>query len=114
MLLLVGQTSQKTDRWPKFICDECIELCNEIIEEELNEDMDVDLGASQAKGDQETLDQYVVGQEQAKSPCLLPCITTTSGSTAACMDDVELQSNVLLWVLPAAGKPFLPRLWPRY
>ena len=50
-----------------YICDECIELCNEIIEEELNEDMDVDLGSiPKPREIKETLDQYVVGQEQAK------------------------------------------------
>ena len=54
-----------------YICDECIELCNEIIEEEL--------GAAQAEADEEKemrlprpseisafLDKYVIGQDQAK------------------------------------------------
>ncbi|MGI6036585.1 MAG: ClpX C4-type zinc finger protein, partial [Limnochordia bacterium] len=49
-----------------YICDECIELCNEIIEEELSEDMDVDLGSiPKPREIKETLDQYVIGQEQA-------------------------------------------------
>src|SRR5690606_39444048 len=50
-----------------YICDECIELCNEIIEEELHEDIDVELGnVPRPKEIKEILDQYVVGQEAAK------------------------------------------------
>jgi len=50
-----------------YICDECIDLCNEIIEEELSESSEMPLGrAAQAQGDLRVLDQYVVGQETAK------------------------------------------------
>src|SRR5437773_1863137 len=54
-----------------FICDECIDLCNEIIRDEATAS-DKDAGAT-AKSDlptpheiRESLDQYVIGQEQAK------------------------------------------------
>ena len=51
-----------------YICDECIELCNEIIEEELGEVVktveDIDLPKPrEIKG---FLDEYVIGQDQAK------------------------------------------------
>ena len=50
-----------------YICDECIELCNEIIEEELNEDLGLELGdIPKPKEIKEILDQYVIGQEDAK------------------------------------------------
>ena len=50
-----------------YICDECIELCNEIIEEELHEDMGADLeDVPKPREIKEILDQYVVGQEDAK------------------------------------------------
>jgi hypothetical protein len=50
-----------------YICDECIDLCNEIIEEELSET--AELGFEELPKPKEIfdfLDQYVVGQEAAK------------------------------------------------
>src|SRR5450759_4025023 len=50
-----------------YICDECIELCNEIIEEELSEDLDLELrDIPKPKDIKSILDQYVIGQEEAK------------------------------------------------
>ncbi|MEO7125023.1 MAG: ClpX C4-type zinc finger protein, partial [Nakamurella sp.] len=50
-----------------YICDECIELCNEIIEEELAETNDVKLGdLPKPVAIREYLDQYVIGQDNAK------------------------------------------------
>ncbi|GAA2115124.1 ATP-dependent Clp protease ATP-binding subunit ClpX [Nocardioides bigeumensis] len=50
-----------------YICDECIDLCNEIIEEELNEGSDVELAdLPKPREIFEFLNSYVIGQEQAK------------------------------------------------
>ena len=50
-----------------YICDECIDLCNEIIEEELNESSDVGLDElPKPREICEFLDQYVIGQDTAK------------------------------------------------
>lgn len=50
-----------------YICDECIDLCNEIIEEELSEGSDVELAElPKPKEIFEFLNSYVIGQEQAK------------------------------------------------
>jgi ATP-dependent Clp protease ATP-binding subunit ClpX len=50
-----------------YICDECIDLCNEIIEEELNEGSDVSLEElPKPREIFEFLNSYVIGQEQAK------------------------------------------------
>ena len=50
-----------------YICDECIDLCNEIIEEELSEGAEVSLDElPKPREISEFLDSYVIGQEQAK------------------------------------------------
>ncbi len=50
-----------------YICDECIDLCNEIIEEELNEGTEVSLEElPKPREIFEFLNSYVIGQEQAK------------------------------------------------
>ncbi|MGI8645070.1 MAG: ClpX C4-type zinc finger protein, partial [Nocardioides sp.] len=50
-----------------YICDECIDLCNEIIEEELNEGTDVELAdLPKPREIFEFLNSYVIGQEMAK------------------------------------------------
>ena len=50
-----------------YICDECIDLCNEIIEEELSEGSEVELAElPKPREIFEFLNSYVIGQEQAK------------------------------------------------
>ena len=50
-----------------YICDECIDLCNEIIEEELNEASEASWGdLPKPREIFEFLDQYVIGQDIAK------------------------------------------------
>jgi hypothetical protein len=50
-----------------YICDECIGLCNEIIEEELSEEFGMELGdIPKPQEIREILDQYVIGQDEAK------------------------------------------------
>jgi hypothetical protein len=64
-----------------YICDECIELCNEIIEEELAEV--ADLGSFELPKPREIFDflqEYVIGQEPAKRS---RSTTTTSASRPA-------------------------------
>ena len=51
-----------------FICDECVDLCNDIIREEVQEDSGDTGGEALPKPNEikETLDEYVIGQERAK------------------------------------------------
>jgi len=48
-----------------YICDECIELCNEILVEEVGSDLDFN-DLPLPKEIKDTLDEYVIGQENAK------------------------------------------------
>jgi ATP-dependent Clp protease ATP-binding subunit ClpX len=62
-----------------YICDECIDLCNEIIEEELADADDVKLDELPKPAEiREFLEGYVIGQDTAKRTT-----TTTSGSRPA-------------------------------
>jgi ATP-dependent Clp protease ATP-binding subunit ClpX len=93
-----------------YICDECIELCNEIIEEELNEDVDIDLGnIPKPKEIKAILDQYVIGQEDAKKTLAVSVYNHYKRINAgARLDDVELQkSNILLLGPTGCGKTLL-------
>ncbi len=95
-----------------YICDDCIELCNEIIEEELctNVDENVRLrNTPKPKEINHSLNQYVIGQEQAKKSLAVAVYNhykrVNAGSAS---DDVELQkSNVLLVGPTGSGKTYL-------
>ena len=109
-----------------YICDECIELCNEIIEEEL--------GAAQAAEEKEDklprpseisafLDKYVIGQDKAKRILAVAVYnhykrirTEESASTTARRkkDDVEIaKSNILLLGPTGSGKTYLAQTLAR-
>ncbi|MBE3576501.1 MAG: ATP-dependent Clp protease ATP-binding subunit ClpX [Limnochordales bacterium] len=93
-----------------FICDECIELCNEIIEEELSEESVGDLGnLPKPREIKAILDQYVIGQEQAKKVLSVAVYNHYKRINAGGrIDDVELQkSNVLLLGPTGSGKTLL-------
>ncbi|MGI6091494.1 MAG: ATP-dependent Clp protease ATP-binding subunit ClpX [Veillonellaceae bacterium] len=93
-----------------YICDECIELCNEIIEEELNEDIDVELkDILKPKEIKEILDQYVIGQEDAKKSLSVAVYNHYKRiNLANKMDDVELQkSNIVMLGPTGSGKTLL-------
>jgi ATP-dependent Clp protease ATP-binding subunit ClpX len=93
-----------------YICDECIELCTEIIEEEFNEDVEVELGSIPKPGEiKEILDQYVIGQEHAKRALSVAVYNHYKRINAGShLDDVELQkSNILLLGPTGCGKTLL-------
>src|SRR5213082_2037164 len=93
-----------------YICDECIDLCNEIIEEELSETTELKLDELPKPVEiYDFLNDYVVGQEQAKKVLSVAVYNHYKrirvGSAA---DDVELQkSNIVLIGPTGCGKTYL-------
>ena len=99
-----------------YICDECIELCNEIIEEELGEDTDFELSDIPKPQDIKTiLDQYVVGQEHAKKTLSVAVYNHYKRINVGMQaDDVELQkSNIVMLGPTGCGKTLLAQTLAR-
>lgn len=93
-----------------YICDECIELCNEIIEEELSEDLNLEMGElPKPKEIREILDQYVISQDQAKKALAVAVYNHYKRINLGMkMDDVELQkSNIIMLGPTGSGKTLL-------
>ncbi len=99
-----------------YICDECIDLCNEIIDEELTSPAQLDLdNLPRPKEIYDVLNDYVVGQEEAKRTLSVAVynhykrvqMATTEG-------DVELsKSNILLLGPTGCGKTLLAQTLAR-
>ncbi|MEW6425878.1 MAG: ATP-dependent protease ATP-binding subunit ClpX [Bacillota bacterium] len=99
-----------------YICDECIELCNEIIEEELNEDLGLEIGdIPKPREIKEILDQYVIGQEEAKKSLAVAVYNHYKRiNLGGKVDDVELQkSNIVMLGPTGCGKTLLAQTLAR-
>lgn len=99
-----------------YICDECIELCNEIIEEELSEDPGLDIGdIPKPKEIKTILDQYVVDQEDAKKSLAVAVYNHYKRiNLGSKIDDVELQkSNIIMLGPTGSGKTLLAQTLAR-
>jgi len=93
-----------------YICDECIELCNEIIEEEFGEDAEMDFTDIPKPHEiKDILDQYVVGQEQAKKILSVAVYNHYKRiNYQNKIEDVELQkSNIIMLGPTGSGKTLL-------
>ena len=103
-----------------YICDECIDLCNEIIEEELSESTDVGFGElPKPREIFEFLDQYVIGQDVAKKAMSVAVynhykrVQATAGDRPK-DDAIELaKSNILLLGPTGSGKTLLAQTLAR-
>ena len=103
-----------------YICDECIDLCNEIIEEELNEASDVQLGdLPKPREIFDFLDEFVIGQDTAKKALAVAVynhykrVQATAGDRPK-DDQVELaKSNILLLGPTGSGKTLLAQTLAR-
>jgi len=102
-----------------YICDECVELCNEIIEERLSEageESTTDFDLPKPKEIFSFLEEYVIGQEPAKRALSVAVYNhykrvrarSTLASADAIADDVEIaKSNILLIGPTGCGKTYL-------
>jgi ATP-dependent Clp protease ATP-binding subunit ClpX len=104
-----------------FICDECIELCNDIIREEMQGDEATKLVKSNLPVPREicqTLDQYVIGQESAKKTLSVAVYNHYKRLRNVAKqdetDDIELsKSNILLVGPTGSGKTLLAQTLAR-
>ncbi len=94
-----------------YICDECIQLCNEIIAEEYTQESEEDSSSDLLKPAdiKETLDQYVIEQEKPKKTLSVAVHNHYKRiSTKVDMEGVEIEkSNILLIGPTGSGKTLL-------
>lgn len=93
-----------------YICDECIEICSEIIEEEFDTDstMNTDINLMKPAEIKAFLDQHVVGQDEAKKVLAVSVYNHYKRVLAEKDLDVELQKSNILMVGPTgSGKTYL-------
>lgn len=100
-----------------YICDECIDLCTEIVEEELGGDEEMDL--KELPKPQEIcdhLEDYVIGQENAKKSLSVAVYNHYKRirSAPSNKDEVELQKSNILFLGPTgSGKTLLAQTMAR-
>ena len=93
-----------------FICDECVELCNDIIREEMQEGVgEATSKLPKPRGINDMLDQYVIGQEKAKKVLSVAVYNHYKRMEAAdSKDEIEIaKSNILLIGPTGSGKTLL-------
>ena len=99
-----------------YICDECIQLCSEIIEEESSKDTDL-AGQTMTPAEiKEKLDEYVIQQDHAKKVLSVAVHNHYKRlDTNVNTDDVEIQkSNILLIGPTGCGKTLLAQTLARF
>jgi ATP-dependent Clp protease ATP-binding subunit ClpX len=93
-----------------YICDECIELCTEIVEEELGQEEELDMKEVPKPHDiRAILDQYVIGQDKAKKSLAVAVYNHYKRiNTQGKSEEVELtKSNIMLVGPTGSGKTLL-------
>jgi ATP-dependent Clp protease ATP-binding subunit ClpX len=98
-----------------YICDECIQLCSEIIEEETQKDAAEVQNLLVPKEVKQKLDEYVIEQEAAKKILAVAVYNHYKRLDAQIKGDVEVQkSNILLIGPTGCGKTLLAQTLARF
>ncbi len=98
-----------------YICDECVQICAEIVEEELGEELfDNGINLLKPKEIRQFLDQYVIGQDDAKKVLSVAVYNHYKRILAERDFQVELQKSNILMVGPTgSGKTYLAQTLAR-
>ncbi|MGX1899947.1 ATP-dependent Clp protease ATP-binding subunit ClpX [Thermolongibacillus altinsuensis] len=99
-----------------YICDECIELCTEIVQEELGTEEEVEFkDVPKPKEIRQILDEYVIGQDAAKKALSVAVYNHYKRiNSNSKIDDVELsKSNILMIGPTGSGKTLLAQTLAR-
>ncbi|GAA0084316.1 ATP-dependent Clp protease ATP-binding subunit ClpX [Clostridium sp. MB05] len=100
-----------------YICDECIDLCSEIIADEFEEGIELDTSTVPKPNEiKNYLDQYVIGQEKAKKSLSVAVYNHYKRINSNMVDDdIELQkSNILLLGPTGSGKTLLAQTLAKF
>ena len=100
-----------------YICDECIDLCSDIIQDEFEDNVELDTTALPKPNEiKEYLDQYVIGQERAKRALSVAVYNHYKRVKANMLDDdIELQKSNILFLGPTgSGKTLLAQTLAKF